>query len=181
MSRNEPAAQIMPAAPQYYFEDFPPGLVIETPAVTFSAGEIIEFASRYDPQVFHTDPDRARQSAFGGLIASGWHTASIAMRLICDTYLLKAASIGSPGVKDLRWLKPVRPGDAMRIRMTVEESRPSSSKPDRGAVTHRWEGFNQHGEKVLEMHGVGLFFRRPAPAAGGAGTPLPAAPAGSRT
>jgi acyl dehydratase len=147
---------------KYYFEDFSPGRVWEMQGPTLSKEEIVEFASHFDPQYFHVDEEAAERSAFGGLIASGWHTVGICMRLICEAYLLEAASLGSPGVKEVRWLKPVRPGDRLRLRMTVLESKLSRTKPDRGTVLHRWEVFNQHGEMVMHMEGYGMFARRPA-------------------
>lgn len=146
--------------PKYYFEDFTPGRVWERAGPTLSADDIVEFAERYDPQYFHVDREAAKASPFGGLIASGWHTVAIGMRLICDAYLLEAASLGSPGVNEVRWTQPVRPGDALNLRMTVVEAKPSRSKPDRGTVLHRWEIFNQHGELVMRMEGYGMFSRR---------------------
>ena len=114
---------------KYYWEDFYPGQVLETGGYSLSEEEIIEFARKYDPQPFHTDKDKAKQSYFNGLIASGWQTASVAMRMICDLYLLDAASLGSPGVDELRWVKPVRPGDTLRLKATVLETRASASRP----------------------------------------------------
>ena len=146
---------------KFYFEDFAPGRVWEMEGPTLSKPEIVEFASRFDPQYFHVDEAAAERSPFGGLIASGWHTVGIAMRLICDAYLGEAASLGSPGVKEIRWLKPVRPGDRLKLKMTVLEAKISRSKPDRGTVLHRWEVFNQHGEMVMHMEGYGMFSRRP--------------------
>ncbi|MFM9883671.1 MAG: MaoC family dehydratase, partial [Burkholderiales bacterium] len=116
----------------------------------------------YDPQYFHVNPEQAKESIYGGLIASGWLTVGLCMRLVCDAYLLKAESLGSPGVKEVKWTRPVRPGDRLRLKMTVLESKPSQSKPDRGLVLHRWEVFNQRDEQVLDMHGYGMFSRRPA-------------------
>jgi acyl dehydratase len=151
----------MSKAPKLYFEDFHVGFTAELDLPEITAEDIIVFASRYDPQPFHVDPEQAKDSAYGGLIASGWHTVSLCMRAICDAYLLDAASLGSPGVQNLRWLKPVRPGDRLRMRMTVEEARPSQSKPDRGTVLHRWELFNEKRELVMGMTGYGMFRRRP--------------------
>lgn len=145
-----------------HFEDFAPGQTWEVDGPVVTREEIIEFATRFDPQYFHVDERAAERSPFGGLIASGWHTVSICMRLICDAYLLRAASLGSPGVDEVRWLKPVRPGDRLRLKMTVLETKPSRSRPDRGTVLHRWEMFNQHGETVMRMQGYGMFARRPA-------------------
>lgn len=148
--------------PRYYFEDFTVGRVFEAAGPVISQEEIIEFASKYDPQTFHVDPDAARHSSFGGLVASGWQTLAFAMRMTCDAYLLEAATFGSPGVDEVRWTKPVRPGDTLRLRMTVLEARPSGSKPDRGTVVFRREVFNQNGELVMHMRNMTLFQRRPA-------------------
>jgi acyl dehydratase len=145
-----------------YFEDFPPGDVRESPARTVTREEIIAFAREFDPQPFHTDEAAAKGTIFGGLIASGWHTAGIYMRLMWETFLKDTASLGSPGVDEVRWLKPVRPGDTLRVRFTVLEAVPSRSKPDRGIVRTLSEIFNQHGEVVMTMRGLGLFGRRPA-------------------
>ncbi|MBE0620750.1 MAG: MaoC family dehydratase [Burkholderiales bacterium] len=145
---------------KYYWEDFYPGQVREIGGYSLSEEEIIEFASKYDPQPFHTDSEKAKQTFFGGLIASGWQTASLGMRMICDLYLLEAASMGSPGVDELRWVKPVRPGDMLRLKATVQETRASTSRPDMGTVRSRSEIYNQHGELVMHMSGVGMFRRR---------------------
>ena len=147
---------------KYYFEDFPVGMAVEIAGPTLTRESILEYARRYDPQPFHTDEAAAKASIYGGLIASGWQTVSLVMRMICDAYLLEAASLGSPGVNEVRWLKPVRPGDTIRLRMRVLESKPSTSKPDRGTVLHRWEVFNQKDELVLTMEGYGMFRRRAA-------------------
>jgi acyl dehydratase len=147
---------------KYYFEDFPVGFVTESVARTLGEDEIIAFARQYDPQYFHVDPAAAKQSIYGGLIASGWQTVALCMRMIYDAYLGEAASLGSPGVNEIRWLKPVRPGDAIRLRMSVLEAKPSASKPDRGTVLHRWEVFNQQDEVVMRMEGYGMFRRRAA-------------------
>jgi acyl dehydratase len=147
---------------KYCFEDFRIGMVIEQPGPTLTEADILEFARRYDPQPFHSDQKAAKRSIYGGLIASGWQTVSLAMRMICDAYLLDAASLGSPGVNQVRWLKPVRPGDTLRLRMSVLEAKPSTSKPDRGTVLHRWEVFNQKDEAVMSMEGYGMFKRRNA-------------------
>jgi acyl dehydratase len=147
---------------KYWFEDFPVGMAVEIAGPTLTRESILEYARRYDPQPFHTDEAAAKDSIYGGLIASGWQTVSLVMRMICDAYLLEAASLGSPGVNQVRWLKPVRPGDAIKLRMTVLEAKPSTSKPDRGTVLHRWEVFNQKDELVLTMEGYGMFRRRAA-------------------
>ena len=102
-----------------YFEDYLPGAVHDLGSITIGEAEIIEFARRFDPQPFHIDPEAAKQSAFGGLIANGWHTASLAMRLLVDHYVSRVASLGSPGADEVRWRKPVRPGDTLSVRVTV--------------------------------------------------------------
>jgi len=143
-----------------YLDDFKPGDVIECGSVTITEPEIVEFATKYDPQSFHVDAEAAKESFFGGLIASGWQTASLAMRLLVDGYIHRSASMGSPGVDELRWLKPVRPGDTLTVRVNVEEVRPSTSKPDRGVLRSTTEVLNQHGEVVMTMKGMGMFKRR---------------------
>jgi acyl dehydratase len=144
-----------------YFEDFPPGDVRESPGRTVTREEIVAFAREFDPQPFHTDEAAAARTIYGGLIASGWHTIAIYMRLMWDAYLKDTASLGSPGVDEVRWLKPVRPGDTLRVRFTVLEALPSRSKPDRGIVRSLSEVFNQHGEVVMTLRGLGMFGRRP--------------------
>ena len=144
-----------------YLEDFAPGQVRESPLRALTKDEIVAFARVYDPQPFHIDEAAARETMFGGLIASGWHTIAIYMRLMWDSYLKDTASLGSPGVDEVRWLKPVRPGDTLRARFTVLEAVPSRSKPDRGIVRSLSEVFNQHGEVVMTLRGLGLFGRRP--------------------
>ena len=145
-----------------YFEDFTPGWTFQNGPRTLTAEEIVAFAREWDPQSYHTDPEAARRSPYGGLIASGWQTAGVAMRLMCDGYLLETSCVGSPGIDELRFVKPVRPGDALRFRSTVVDATPSKTKPDRGTVTFRWEILNQHGEVALSMLGKQLFLRRPA-------------------
>lgn len=145
----------------YYFEDFVVGETIEIGRYSMTESEILEFASRFDPQPFHVDPEGARSTIYGGLIASGWHTCAIAMRVMVDSYLSQAASLGSPGMEEIRWLKPVRPGDMLRFLRTIEEARPTS-KPDRGLVLTRWDVYNQRDEQVMMMRGYSLFGRRPA-------------------
>jgi len=145
-----------------YFEDFTPGWTFQNGPRTLTAEEIVAFAREWDPQSYHTDPEAARASPYGGLIASGWQTAGVAMRLMCDGYLLETSCVGSPGIDELRFVKPVRPGDALRFRSTVLAVAPSQSKPHRGTVTFRWEVLNQDDELVLSMVGRQLFLRRPA-------------------
>ena len=145
---------------RYYWEDLTPGRVFETPARSLSEEDILRFAREYDPQSYHTDPVAARATPFGGLIASGWQTCGVTMRLMCDGYLLESSCVGSPGLEELRWLKPVRPGDALRLRSTVLESTPSGKQPNRGTILWHWETLNQDGEVVLSMRGRQMFLRR---------------------
>jgi acyl dehydratase len=144
-----------------YFEDFVEGLSVDVGTRQLSAEEIIEFARAYDPQPMHTDPEAARESIYGGLIASGWHTAVTYMRLLVDALMGQAASIGSPGVENLRWLKPVRAGDTLRGRFVVTEAKSSRSRPDWGIVRSRGEMLNQDGEVVMTIEAVNFFARRP--------------------
>ncbi len=147
---------------KYYFEDFSVGRVFDSGTRVLSEQDILGFAREYDPQYFHTDAEAAKQSIYGGLIASGWQTVGVCMRLMCDSYLLESSSMGSPGVDEVRWLKPVYPGDTLRMSATVIAARLSSSKPDRGTITVRWEVFNQKTERVMHMQGLQIMARRPA-------------------
>jgi acyl dehydratase len=145
-----------------YLEDFHPGEVIELGSRTVSAEEIIAFARQFDPQYFHVDPERAQASPYGGLIASGWHTAAIYMRLTVDGFVsLFAEGMGSPGIDGIRWLKPVRPGDTLKGRVTIVDVIPSKSRVDRGTIKTLGELLNQKGEVVMQMNAVGFFGRRP--------------------
>lgn len=144
-----------------YFEDFEVGRTYELGSYTITRDEIIAFARQFDPQPFHTDEQLAAGSSFGGLIASGWHTASIFMRCYVDVMLADAASLGSPGVEQLRWLVPVRPGDTLNARATITAAEPSTRRPDRGTLTLASELSNQHNTSVLTMLARGLFARRP--------------------
>jgi acyl dehydratase len=139
-----------------YFEDYIPGSVYEFGSMRVEEEAMIEFARRYDPQAVHVDPEAARKSAFGGLIASGWFTAALAMRLLVDHYVSRVASMGSPGAGEVRWLKPVRPGDELSIRVEILEARRSKSKPDRGIVRASVEVLNQHREVVMTREAVGV-------------------------
>lgn len=145
----------------HYFEDFHPGDAMMLGSHTITEAEIIAFAREYDPQVFHTDPEAARRSAFGGLIASGWQSCGIFMRLLVDGLLKDSSALASPGVDEIRWLKPVRPGDVLQGRLTVLDATPSRSKPDRGLVKHACELSNQRGEVVMTMRTLALFGRKP--------------------
>ncbi len=144
-----------------YLEDFVPGAVYEAGSVRITEAEIVEFATRYDPQPFHVDADAARVSMYGGLIASGWQTVAVTMRLLVDNVFKDSASMGSPGVDELRWLVPVRPGDTLAPRVTVLETRPSRSKPDRGILRFRVEVTNQDGELAMSLVGAAFIGRRP--------------------
>jgi acyl dehydratase len=144
-----------------YFEDYVEGEVYRFGSIAVTEDEVIGFAKRYDPQRFHTDPEAARRSPFGGLIASGWHTAGLMMRLFADHYLTHVASLASPGLDELRWLKPVRPGDTLSIRVTVLKAVASKSKPDRGVVTSGIEVLNQADEIVMTLKAVNFIGRRP--------------------
>ena len=154
------AVRVPPA--QRYFEDYYVGLVDEFGDIAVTAEEIVEFARRYDPQPMHVDPVGAAQGPFGGLIASGWHTASMVMRLFVEHYLSKVATLPSPGVDELRWVKPVRPGDTLRVRVTVLETKRSRSKPDRGLVRGLMEVLNQNGELVMSNKPMNLMRCRSA-------------------
>ena len=143
-----------------YWEDFKVGEVEQIGARLVDRDEVIAFAKQYDPQPFHIDEAAGKQSIYGGLIASGWHTCAMVMRMMCDTYMLQSASVGSPGIDNLKWLKPVRPGDTISARRTTLETRASKSKPDIGIVNNLWEVFNQDGEMVMSMQGYGMFRRR---------------------
>lgn len=147
--------------PTLYFDDFVIGSSIELGRVTVSESEIRDFATRFDPQPFHVDSVAASESIFGGIIASGWHTCSMMMRLAVDGYLHKSASLGSPGVDEVRWLKPVRAGDVLTVRSTVLDAIASTSRPDRGVVYSLWEAFNQDGELAATVKGRGMMLRRP--------------------
>lgn len=145
---------------KFYWEDFKTGETITMGSFSLSEADIVDFARRYDPQPFHIDKAAAEKSFYGGLIASGWHTCCAVMRLMCDSYLLDSASLGSPGMEELRWLRPVRPGDVLTAKRTILDSRPSLSKPDMGIVKSKWEIFNQHDECVMSMTGLQMFRRR---------------------
>lgn len=143
-----------------YFEDYTPGHVVTFGSRTVTAEEIIAFARDYDPQSFHLSEEGGRATPYGGLIASGWHTASLTMRMLADNAVSRHG-LGSPGLDELRWLKPVRPGDTLSVRVTVLEARRSQSKPDRGLVKQRTEALNQHGETVMLWTGTILVRGRP--------------------
>lgn len=145
-----------------YFEDYTVGEVVEFGNHAVTEEEIIAFARTYDPQPFHTDPEAAKASHFGGLIASGWMTGSIVMRLYCDHYIPPHSAMGSPGINKLQWLRPVRPGDRLRARATILATVRSRSKPDRGVVTILQEAVNQDGATVMSYEGKAMFLCRGA-------------------
>ena len=144
-----------------YWEDIKEGEVFELGSRTLDKERMVAFAREFDPQPFHTDEKAAEASIWGGLIASGWLTGSVLMRIFYDGYLKDTAGLGSPGIDELRWLKPVRPGDTLTVRLTVLETVASRSKPDRGIVRSLMEVLNQHGEIVMTTKGVHFVKRRP--------------------
>ena len=144
-----------------WFEDYVAGAVYEFGPIRADEAEIIDFARKFDPQAMHVDPDAAARGLFGGLIASGWHTAGMMMRLVVDHYLSSVASVASPGIDELRWKAPVRPGDELKLRVSVLETRLSASKPDRGMVVSLLEAVNQRGETVCSLRAMNLLLLRP--------------------
>jgi acyl dehydratase len=150
---------------KWYFDDFEIGKSIEIGSRKVSEEEIISFAREFDPQPFHVDPEAAAKSIYGGIIASGWHTCSLIMRLMVDKFLSESASLGSPGVDEIRWVKPLRGGDTLTVTTMVLQLSPSTSRSDRGVVHTVWQAKNQHGDLVATIKGMGLFLRRPAPPA----------------
>ena len=142
-----------------YFEDYEAGRVYELGSVQVELAEVVEFATRYDPQYFHIDESRAKESIYGGIIASGWHTASMMMRIFADNFLSDVSSMGSPGLDELRWYQPVRPGDTLFVSAIVLETRLSKSKLDRGVMRTRTEVHNQSHTLVLSST-AGNFMRR---------------------
>lgn len=145
-----------------YFEDIVVGDRRELGSHRFTRDEIVAFARTFDPQPFHVDEEAAARSHFRGLVASGWHTASVAMRLFVDGMAGRIATMGSPGVDELRWLGPVRPDDTVTLRVEIVGATASTSRSDRGSVRVRYELVNQRGELVLTMVGIGIIARRPA-------------------
>lgn len=145
-----------------YFEDYVEGDVHTFGSVEVALDEIISFAKRYDPQPKHTDPQAAKLTPFGGIIASGWHTVGLMMQLYVEHYLSGVASLVSPGIDQLRWHKPVRPGDRLSVRVTVVKTAPSRSKPDRGTVTSLVEVYNQDADLVMSLSALNIILRRPA-------------------
>jgi acyl dehydratase len=136
------------------------GQVIDLGSLSPSAEEIVAFAKQFDPQPFHLSEEAGKASVFGGLCASGWHTCSLAMKLMVTNFLQQSSSLGSPGLENIRWIKPVFPGDTLSLTQTVLEKRPMSKRPDVGLLCTKWEMFNQRGDQVLHMEGYGMFRRR---------------------
>lgn len=149
------------SAASWYFEDFFPGQVIEVGSRTVTEAEIIAFATEFDPQPFHVDHDAGAASMYGAVIASGWHTCSMMMRMVVDTLLAKSSSMGSPGLEQVRWLLPLRAGDTIAVSYLTTAVKASNSKPDRGVVWSTWRAVNQHGELACTVDGMGMFGRRP--------------------
>ncbi len=156
---SQPAAS---PAPARYFEDYPQGAVFELGSFEVSEEEIVSFARRYDPQPMHIDREAAAEGMFGGLIASGWHTVALQMRLIAERFLSSASSLPSPGIDELRWLRPVRPGDRLTVRVTVLEANRSRTRPDRGMVRSLIEVSNQDDAVVMSLKPMNLMRCRPS-------------------
>lgn len=150
------------AAPidERYFEDYLAGETYEYGHLTMTEAEILEFAARFDPQRIHTDKAYAEAGPFAGLIASGWHTAGLAMRLLVDHYLSHCASLASPGLDEIRWPAPTRPGDTLRLRVTIAQTRPSRSKPDRGLIVTHGAVINQDEVVVMTYKAMNMMARR---------------------
>ncbi len=150
----------LPERATLYFEDYVPGLTVDCGSVSVSEAEIIAFAKEYDPQPFHVDPVGAADGPFGGLIASGWHTTSLAMRQLVEHWVSPGTSLGAAGVDEIRWPKPVRPGDTLHVRATVLEARRSNSRPDRGIIRSLTEVTNQDGDTVLRLTAINFILAR---------------------
>ena len=148
-----------------YLEDFAVGQTFRSGRLSVEAERIRTFAAEFDPQPFHLDDEAALDGFFGGLVASGWHTAAVVMRLLVQNYLSIEASLGSPGIDEIRWPYPVRPGDTLRVRATVLEARRSLSKPDRGIIKTLVEAVNQDGRTVMRATAINFLRVRPAPGA----------------
>lgn len=145
-----------------YFEDFLVGATVGLGEHTFFQDEMIAFAEQFDPQPVHIDPDAANKSSYGGLIASGLYTCSVMMAMLTKQVLLDSSVLGSTGIDEVRWLKPLRPGDTMTVSLAIEGARLSHTRFDRGLIVMRWDGVNQHGEQVVYVRAKLMFGRRPA-------------------
>jgi acyl dehydratase len=152
------------ALSKLYWEDFIVGSVAEFGSRLVTREEIIAFAAEFDPQPMHMDEEFARSTMLGGLAASGWHTCAIEMRMIVDGFMGDSDSMGSPGIDEVRWIKPVRPGDRLTLRRTILEARPLRSRPEWGLVRFRFELINQAGETVMRQENINMFGRRQASA-----------------
>lgn len=151
------------AAPAHdrWFEDYEPGAVYLFGTIDVTEAEIIAFATRYDPQAMHVDPEAARTGPYGGLIASGWMTIGLMMRLLVLHYVSSCSALASPGFDEVRWFRPLLPGDRLSLRVTIETARVSRSKSDRGIVTILMEGIAQDGVTIAQARGTGMMLRRP--------------------
>jgi acyl dehydratase len=145
-----------------YWEDYQVGRKYQLGSTSFTADEIVEFARQFDPQSFHVDAEAARLSMFGGLIASGWHVTSKLMRLFVENYIDTRTALGSPGLEEVRWLKPVRPGDTLNAWVECADKVPSKSRPEMGIIHEHWGATNQKGELVVTVKGINMVRRRPA-------------------
>lgn len=146
--------------PKYYWEDFRVGETIEFGSKRVTREEILEFAGEFDPQPFHLDEEAARNSILGGLCASGWHTSAMLMRMLCDGFILESASMGAPGVDEVRWKKPVYVDDVLSVKRTCLERRVSKSRPEMGLTRFSYEVLNQKHEVVMTMVGWAMYGRR---------------------
>jgi acyl dehydratase len=158
-----PFTRFKTARTDRYYEDYEVGATYELGSYALSEAEIVEFASRYDPQPFHLDRDAAAQSPYGGIIASGWHSACAMMRLMVDHFVSANAGLGSPGLDEIRWLKPTRPDAVLTVRVTVRDKRRSRSKPDRGIFFHEIEVVDAAGDAVMTVKGAGMVRCRETP------------------
>lgn len=161
-AENDDVTEFQRAVHDRYFEDYAPGIDVRYGAIAVDEADVLRFAREFDPQTIHTDPAAAADGPFGGLIASGWHTAALMMRVYATEYLNDAASLASPGVDELRWVRPVRPGDVLSVRFEVTDARRSRSKPDRGIVWTQVTVTNQHDEPVMTLRAMNLLKRRDA-------------------
>lgn len=152
----------MPSQAPRYWDDYEVGQKFALGSTSFTADEIVDFGRRFDPQSFHVDADAARQSMFGGLIASGWHVTAKLMRLFVDNYVDQRTALGSPGVDEVRWLKPVRPGDTLDAWVECAGKVPSKSRPEMGIIHEHWRATNQKGELVMTLKGTNMVRRRPS-------------------
>lgn len=159
------------AAPPHWFEDYVEGSVWSFGRIVVDRDEVLRYARRYDPQPFHVDAQAASQSIYGSLIASGWHTSAMMMRELVGNYLRGDTSLGSPGIDELRWIRPVRPGDVLTVRATVLQATRSRSKPDRGLVRSLFETLNEQGETVMSMQAMNLVRCRQSPASASSAVP----------